>query len=135
MRLFALALPLIAALVLAVPATAAKPTTEFTGPAVFTSTPSADSIHRDLTLTVPFTYHGTVAVEMTITYNGEVVGPIWSATYRGHGSTNFTWLIPGTDDIAPVPGDTISYYLQLVQTPGPNTVVLDDLQTATYTVT
>lgn len=139
MRLFTLALPLAAALVLAVPATAARPpsTTGFTGTWHFDSTPSADSIHRDVTLTVPFTHKGAVVVRFMITANGVVNGPFTSATFRGNGSGTFSWLIPGTDEcFPPLPGDTISYQLQLMQVQGPRHegAVLDELETDTFVV-
>jgi hypothetical protein len=93
MRLFTLVLPLAAALVLALPATAARPPTTatgFTGTWHFTSTPSADGIHRDVTVAVPFTHKGAVVVGFTITANGVDNGPFTSATFRGNGSDTFT---------------------------------------------
>jgi hypothetical protein len=141
MRLFTLALPLAAALVLAVPATATRPpsaTTEFTGTPDFVSTPSADGIHRDVTLTAPFTHKGSVAVQLTITANGALHGPFTSRTYRGVGSETFTWSITGTDGcFPPLPGDTISYHLQLVEIRGPSHAgaVLDEITTDTFVIT
>ena len=141
MRLFTLALPLAAALMLVVPATAArKPPrtpTKF-GTPVFVSTPSADGIHRDITLTVPFTHAGPVAVGLTITANGVVNDLGTAATYRGTGSDTFSWSILGTDGcFPPLPGDTVSYHLHLIEMHGMwhDGAVLDELTTDTYTVT
>jgi hypothetical protein len=135
MRLFTLALPLAAALVLVVPATAARPTTTATkfGTPVFVSTPSADGIHRDITLTVPFTHQGPVAVRQTITANGVVSGPDIAANYRGTGSDTFRWSILGTDGcFPPLRGDTISYHLELINSKG---AVLDQITTQTFVIT
>lgn len=143
MRLFTLALPLAAALVLVLPANAARPpkvTTHFSGTPVFVSTPSADSIHRDVTLTVPFTHKGTVAIQFTITFDGVAGDPGASRIFSGIGNETFTWSIPGTDCLAPEPGDTVSYHLALVTvvrgphgwSPG---TVLDELTTDTFVIT
>lgn len=132
MRLLTLALPLIAALMLVVPATAARPPKVqpgFTGTPAFLSVPAADSIHRDVTVTALFTHKGTVTVRFTITFNGVVGDPMTSNTYRGSGSDTFTWLIPGTDCLEPEPGDTVSYELQLI---GPKGGVLDEITTDTF---
>lgn len=137
MRLFTLALPLAAALVLVAPAIAGRPsattTTKF-GTPVFVSTPSADGIHRDVTLTVPFTHQGTVGIRLTITVNGVAHYLGTAATYRGSGSDTFRWLVPGTDSCwPPLPGDTVSYRLELFSVL--NSTVSDRITTPTYTVT
>ena len=133
MRLFALALPLTAALVLAGTAAAAKPTTGFTGTPQFFSTPSADSIHRDVSLTVTFIHRARVAVRVTATVNG-VVGPTFTAaTFRGAGSDSYTWTILGTDEcFPPLPGDEISYSVQLVQMHGRHEAGVVDEITQTF---
>jgi hypothetical protein len=143
MRLFTLALPLAAALVLVVPATAARkppptPTPTAFGTPAFAYTPSADGIHRDITLTVPVTHQGTVAVRMTVTANGVVNDLGTAATFRGTGSDTFKWSILGTDGcFPPLPGDTVSYHLQLVEVHGlwREGAVLDELTTPTYVIT
>lgn len=138
MRLFTLVLSLAAALVLVVSANAArKPpptaTTEFTGAPVFVSTPSADGIHRDLTLTVSFTHKGTVGFRFALTFNGVTNSDsgLWR-TYRGSGSDTVTVSLPETDCLAPEPGDTISYHLELIS---PKGAVLAEFTTGTYLIT
>jgi hypothetical protein len=137
MRLFTLALPLAVALVLIAPATAARPPTTTTmkfGTPAFVSTRSADGIHRDVTLTVPFTHQGWVSIQATITVNGVVHDLGTAASYRGSGSEIFRWLVPGTDRCwPPLPGDTVSYHLELISVL--KGTVLDTLTTATYVVT
>lgn len=141
MRLFTLALPLAAALVLVVPATAARPPTTTTtkfGTPVFVSVRSADGIHRDVTLTVPFTHQGWVSIRTTITVNGVVHNLGTAASYRGSGSETFRWSILGTDGCwPPLPGDTVSYHLELISVlKGTSTgTVLDQITTPTYVVT
>ena len=134
MRLFALALPLAAALLLAGTAAAAKPATGFTGSPAFVSTPSADSIHRDVSLTVTFTHRAAVEVRVTITIHGVVNGP-FTAFYRGVGSESLTWETTGIPDCVPggiAPGDEVSYSLQLVQTHGHHAAVVDEITTDTF---
>jgi hypothetical protein len=138
MRFLTLALSLAAALVLVVPATAARPPTPTTttpkfGTPLFVSTVSPDGIHRDTTLAVPFTHQGTVAIHETITVNGVFRDLGVCGSYRGTESETYTWRIPGTDGCwPPLPGDTVSYYLELLSSKG---VVLDRLTTPTYLVT
>ena len=141
MRLLALALSLAAALILVVPANAAKrpPAPTKFGTPVFLATPSPDGIHRDTTLTVPFTHQGSVTVRMTITVNGVAHYLGSGLIYQGTGSATFTWRILGTDGCwPPLPGDTVSYHLELVQVQGAGRyagAVLDQLTTPTYVIT
>lgn len=144
MRLFTLALPLTAALVLALPATAArapKVTTEFTGtPVVTWKTFAGDPRLRDVTITAHFTHSGPVGVQVGGTVNGVFTdpGPI-AKMYQGTGSETFTWVVPGNDTVIPggiVPGTKISFTLQLVKLGARgHTTVLNEITTATYTIT
>jgi hypothetical protein len=136
MRLFTLALPLAAALLLAGTASAARPTTEFTGTPQFTSTPSAaDPGLRDVSLTVTFTHQGPIEVKLVATVGGNVWPPL-TAIVRGATSSH-TWTFYGTDKGVPggiVPGTQISYSVQLVQMRGlQEGNVLAELPTFTYT--
>jgi hypothetical protein len=65
-----------------------------------------------------------------------IVGPLDTvANFRGLGSESFTFTIPGTDKCwPPLPGDQVFYTVQLIQTRGHQTVVVDELTTETYTV-
>jgi hypothetical protein len=96
MRLFALALSLGVALVLAATGTAAAPTTAFTGSPQFHSQISADLIHRDVSLTVTFTHRSKVEVQVTPIVNG-VVGCPQTATFRGTGGDTLTASWSGAD--------------------------------------
>ncbi len=139
MRLITLALAVAAALVLALPANAARPrppatTTQFTGTPVFVSTPfAADPSYRDVTLTAPFSHAGSVVVQYTITFNGATSDLMTSRIFRGTGSDTFRSSIPGNDCLAPEPGDTVSYHLQLVSVP--KGVALAEITTSTFHIT
>lgn len=138
MRPLTFALPLAAALVLVVPATAARkppgPTpTKFTGTPVFVSTPfAADTRFRDVTVSVPFTHRGTVVVRGTFTFSGVTYEPDWGFTFHGSGSDTFTRTLSGGDCLEPGPGDTLSWHLQLIS---PKGAVLDEITTQTYVIT
>ena len=76
---------------------------------------------------------------MTITVNGVAHYLGSGLIYQGTGGATFTWRILGTDGCwPPLPGDTVSYHLELVQVQGAGRfegAVLDQLTTPTYVIT
>jgi hypothetical protein len=135
MRLFTLVLSLAAALVLAVAAaTAARPTKPTTGiiSTQFASTPSPDSIHRDVSLTVTLTHSGLVNVRVTPIIHGVDGGPIVT-TFGRTGTETFTFGWCGTDpDRNLLPGHAISFRVELFTTRGLHEVPVQTVTTETF---